>query len=263
MMKKGRTTRIVVNGVLLAAIVALGVTVYQAGTQPNGNEMEEITKQEHAVGEEDSTTKDMENQQENIQQEEESQETTGSQVEAREYTDEEDEATDEMNKESEALEQNQEQQTQDAAAQPESVLPQVQFSEDTLMQWPVEGTLLMDYSMDQTIYFATLDQYRMNPAIVVKAQVGTPVKAAANATIYSITEDPVTGVTVTAEMGNGYQAVYGQLKDVTVYEGQTIEEGTVLGYINEPTKYYSQEGSNLYFAMKKDGEFIDPVVYLP
>lgn len=263
MMKKGRTTRIVVNGVLLAAIVALGVTVYQAGTQPNVTEMEEITNQEHAVPEEESATEDRETQQESVPQEaEESQETTGSQVEAREYADTQDDTEDENTQETQQ-EQVQEQETQDTATQAESVLPQVQFSEDTLMQWPVEGTLLMDYSMDQTTYFATLDQYKMNPAIVVKAEVGTPVEAAANATIYSITEDPVTGITVTAEMGNGYQAVYGQLKDVTVYEGQTIEEGTVLGYINEPTKYYSQEGSNLYFAMKKDGEFVDPMVYLP
>ena len=34
-------------------------------------------------------------------------------------------------------------------------------------------------------------------------------------------------------------------------------------YIAQPTKYYSTEGTNLYFAMKKDGEPIDPIEYLP
>ena len=53
------------------------------------------------------------------------------------------------------------------------------------------------------------------------------------------------------------------LKDLCVEEGDTIEEGSVLGYINETTKYYSKEGSNLYFAMKKDGKPIDPIAYLP
>ena len=71
------------------------------------------------------------------------------------------------------------------------------------------------------------------------------------------------GTTVTMELGNGYQAVYGQLTGLEVAEGDTIKQGTIIGYINAPTKYYSQEGSNLYFAMKKDGEPIDPIVYLP
>ena len=65
------------------------------------------------------------------------------------------------------------------------------------------------------------------------------------------------------ELGSGYQAVYGQLKDLAVEEGQTIEKGAVIGYIASPTKYYSEEGSNLYFAMKKDGEPVDPIAYLP
>lgn len=37
------------------------------------------------------------------------------------------------------------------------------FSEDTLLAWPVDGNVMMNYSMDKTIYFATLDQYKYNP----------------------------------------------------------------------------------------------------
>ena len=117
--------------------------------------------------------------------------------------------------------------------------------------------------MDQTVYFPTLDQYKLSPAIAVQAAEGAPVTAAARGPVYSIEENPQTGTTLTMELGGGYQAVYGQLKDLCVEEGDTIEEGCVLGYINETTKYYSKEGSNLYFAMKKDGKPIDPIAYLP
>ena len=137
------------------------------------------------------------------------------------------------------------------------------FSEDTLMEWPVHGNILLDYNMDQTVYFPTLDQYKLSPAIAVQAAEGAPVTAATRGTVYSIEENPQTGTTLTMELGGGYQAVYGQLKDLCVEEGDTIEEGSVLGYINETTKYYSKEGSNLYFAMKKDGKPIDPIAYLP
>ena len=37
---------------------------------------------------------------------------------------------------------------------------------------------------------------------------------------------------------SGYQAVYGQLTDLTVSEGDTIKKGTTIGYIAQPTKYY-------------------------
>ena len=35
--------------------------------------------------------------------------------------------------------------------------------------------------------------------------------------------------------------------------------------IDDPVSYthLSEEGSNLYFAMKKDGEPVDPIAYLP
>lgn len=87
--------------------------------------------------------------------------------------------------------------------------------------------------------------------------------AAASGMVYSITQDARTGTTVTMELGDGYQAIYGQLKDLTVEEGQMVEQGTIIGYVSVPTKYYSVEGSNLYFAMKQNGEAIDPGMYLP
>ena len=141
--------------------------------------------------------------------------------------------------------------------------PEISFSEDTLMEWPVNGHVLIDYSMDQSVYFPTLDQYKLSPAISVQAVEGAPVVSAVNGTVYSIKNDARTGTTVTMELGNGYQAIYGQLTDLNVAEGDTITKGSIIGYIAAPTKYYSEEGSNLYFAMKKDGEPIDPITYLP
>ena len=136
-------------------------------------------------------------------------------------------------------------------------------SEDTLMEWPVNGHVLIDYSMDQSVYFPTLDQYKLSPAISVQAVEGAPVVSAVNGTVYSIENNAQTGTTVTMELGNGYQAIYGQLTDLDVAEGDTVTKGSIIGYVAAPTIYYSEEGSNLYFAMKKDGEPIDPITYLP
>ena len=77
-----------------------------------------------------------------------------------------------------------------------------------------------------------------------------------------ITENEVTGCTVKQDLGDGYTAIYGQLKEVPVKEGSVLSAGDLVGYVSEPTKYYSTEGSNLYFALQKDGAPTDPVEYL-
>ena len=64
------------------------------------------------------------------------------------------------------------------------------------------------------------------------------------------------------DLGNGYEAVYGQLKEVPVQEGNYVEQGELVGYLSEPTKYYSVEGCNLYFLLLKDGEPVNPMEYM-
>ena len=44
--------------------------------------------------------------------------------------------------------------------------------------------------------------------------------------------------------------------------GDRVSRGDLLGFVSEPTKYYSVEGSNLYFQMLKDGEPVNPMDYL-
>lgn len=116
--------------------------------------------------------------------------------------------------------------------------------------------------MDQTVYFATLDQYKYNPALIIAGKVNDPVNAAATGKITDISANEETGVTVTMDLGNGYQAVYGQLKEVLYKEGATVEAGNAIGYIAEPTKYYSVEGSNLYFELQKDKEPVNPMEFM-
>ena len=124
------------------------------------------------------------------------------------------------------------------------------------------GNVLMNYSMDQTIYFSTLDQYKYNPALIIGGEVGTEVTASARGIVKSVEVNAQTGNTVTMDLGNGYEAVYGQLKEVPVQEGNYVEQGELVGYLSEPTKYYSVEGCNLYFQLLKDGEPVNPMEYM-
>ena len=136
------------------------------------------------------------------------------------------------------------------------------FTESSPMVWPVRGNVLLDYSMDQTIYFPTLDQYKCNPGIVIQSDVSAPVAAPANARVTEVGVSDEIGNYVVLDLGNEYTAVCGQLKEISAAEGEYLEAGQTLGYVAEPTKYYSVEGVNVFFELKHKGETVDPLNHM-
>lgn len=138
----------------------------------------------------------------------------------------------------------------------------VNFSSESKLLWPVEGTLLMNYSMDKTVYFSTLDQFKYNPALVISGEKGDQVISSAPGIVKSIDKTAETGTVVNVDIGGGYELFYGQLNDVKVKTGDYVDSKTVLGYVGDPTIYYSVEGCNVYFEMRKDGQPVNPMDYL-
>lgn len=141
--------------------------------------------------------------------------------------------------------------------------PTLSFSAETdKLFWPIAGNVLLDYSMDKTIYFSTLNQYKYNPAVIIQGSQDASVMCAAQGRVTAVETLDETGTTVTMDIGDGYELVYGQLKELTVKEGDYRKAGETIGYVSEPTKYYAQEGCNVYFAVRKDGESVDPMTLL-
>ena len=302
---KSKIVRGIINGGVLAAVVALGITVYQLGTKPivenpqeeNSVQMDETgLEEELADGEEAAVSGDGRKADSGIEKNQSDAEeiaggnktagknssnmsgdgaVTGSTESAITGADADlnrnagdqgsngaTSATGAVNagENSEASVSGTGESTETSAT---GIAAQnLNFTENSLMEWPVRGTVLIDYNMNETVYYPTLDQYRVSPAIAVQAVEDAPVYAAADGQVLSVEQDACTGTTVTMELGNGYQAVYGQLKDLTVEAGDSVKEGEVIGNISSPTKYYSVEGPNLYFAVKKDGVPVDPFEYL-
>ncbi len=137
------------------------------------------------------------------------------------------------------------------------------FTADSILVWPVETCdILIDYSMDTTTYFATLDMYKTSDAVAVRSEVGSPVYACADGIVTEHASNEEVGDYVITDLGNQYLLTYGQLKDVQVEVGNTVKKGDLIGYINDPTKYYVVEGPNLYLKLTKDGSPIDPLDFL-
>ena len=136
------------------------------------------------------------------------------------------------------------------------------FTETSRLSWPVMGNIILGYSMDSTTYFPTLEQYKCNPANIIQSDISTPVMAPADARVLEIGSNEEIGSFVKLDFGNGYGAVCGQLKEIPVVENEYLHRGDVIGYIAEPTKYYSVEGNNLYFEFLHEDEPIDALDYL-
>ena len=136
------------------------------------------------------------------------------------------------------------------------------FTDTDKLSWPVTGNIVLGYSMDTTTYFPTLDQYKVNPANVIQSEVSTPVSASADARVVSVGTNEEIGNYVDLDLGNGYTAVCGQLKEIPVVENEYVRQGDLLGYVAEPTKYYAVEGTNVFFEFLKDGVPVDALDFL-
>ncbi len=247
----------VIAGALIVA-AAIGMTALYSRSQ--AKEREELEKeiaremeQEHAADvakEEDTEKKDAEAASSVVKPKESEKE---EKAEVEKETEESEEPETEVAQEEPPVQQ----ETKDVG----TVEPTLHFAADEGILWPMEGNVIINYSMDSSVYFATLDHYRYNPGIVISGDVNSKVYAAAKGKIVGIEDDDITGTTLTLDLGDGYQAVYGQLKELNFGVGDYVEAGHVLGYVSEPTKYFSVEGSNLYFEMRKDGVPIDPIEF--
>lgn len=149
----------------------------------------------------------------------------------------------------------QEDETKDLAKQEE----QLSFSEEEQLLWPIVGNVLINYSMESPVYFATLDQYKYHPAIVIQAKEGQNIMSAAKGKVTKIEKTEELGNVITMDIGSGYEISYGQLTNIQVKEGDVVEKGIYIADVAAPTKYYSVEGDNVYFALKKDGKSVNPM----
>lgn len=162
-----------------------------------------------------------------------------------------------------ALERNKQSNDPGEAPEAEPKTPTKQQTAKPTFAYPLQGEVVLPYSIDHAIYDPTLEQYRTNASISLSAKQGTAVKAAADGTVQAVTEDAETGKTIVIAHGDGWLTTYGQLEDaVTVKKGEKVTQGQRIGAVDDPTKYGAALGSHLEFAMEQNGEPKDPVKHL-
>lgn len=127
---------------------------------------------------------------------------------------------------------------------------------DVDFTWPVggdDGGVISELMYGYGGYYA-------HKGIDVNAPEGTWVYAAESGTVIKAEFYSGYGRCVMIDHGNGFVTLYGHLDEVDVAEGQEVTAGELLGTIGTTgeTTY-----PKLHFEIRKDGENVNPVSYLP
>lgn len=128
---------------------------------------------------------------------------------------------------------------------------------------PIENaTSIVEYS-EQLVFNSTLNRYNAHLAMDFFAQEGTDVYAVYDGTVESVTNELLSGTTITIDHGNGLKTVYNSLLDgdsVTV--GQQVAKGEVIGQVSTSNRQEYKGGAHLHFEVLENGTSINPNKYL-
>ena len=128
---------------------------------------------------------------------------------------------------------------------------------------PTEGEIICEYAKDNLIYSETLKEWVTHMAIDIKADKTSVIKSAAEGTVKSIVNDPRYGLTIVISHDEGYETVYSNLLTAEfVVEGEEVTQGQTIGTAGNTAAFESSMECHLHFELLKDGEYLDPTIYL-
>ena len=128
---------------------------------------------------------------------------------------------------------------------------------------PVEGEKVKDYSKDNLVYSKTLNEWTTHKGIDYLAEKTDIVKAAADGKIKSIKNDPRYGLTVVIEHENGFESIYSSLLTTEfVKVGEDVKQGQTIATVGNTARFEIADETHIHFEIKKDGENVDPNIYI-
>ena len=130
--------------------------------------------------------------------------------------------------------------------------------------WPVNGTIIADYSVEALAYSQTMGDWRTHDGLDLAVTLGAKVIATANGTVSAVFQDDFMGTVLEIDHGNGLVSQYASLAEVpTVKVGDTVKTGTVIGSVGTTAAAENGLQPHLHFAMYQDGNPVNPHDYLP
>lgn len=128
---------------------------------------------------------------------------------------------------------------------------------------PIEGEIICEFAKDNLIYSETLKEWITHMGIDIKADKTSVIKASADGVVKTIVNDPRYGLTVIINHDDGYETIYSNLLTAEfVVEGEEITQGQTIGTVGDTSSFESSMESHVHFELLKDGEYLNPTIYI-
>jgi murein DD-endopeptidase MepM/ murein hydrolase activator NlpD len=117
--------------------------------------------------------------------------------------------------------------------------------------WPVEGPVISPFGRRSTGWHRGLD---------IKAEMGTPILAAAEGLVAASATEPLYGTVTRIEHSRGFMTIYAHQLQTFVEVGEIVRAGQVIGQVGRTGRASTY---HLHFEVRRDGRAHDPLQLLP
>lgn len=141
--------------------------------------------------------------------------------------------------------------------------PATQPSNNMGFSEPLDGEVINEYSNGDLVKSKTLGYWLTHDGVDIKAELGTAVMSAGEGIVSDVYDDTRFGTCIEIDHQNGVFSYYfGLANDIEVSNGDSVVTGQKIGSVGDTAEIESKEETHLHFAMKQNGEWIDPLKYI-
>lgn len=128
---------------------------------------------------------------------------------------------------------------------------------------PTAGEVINPYSGGELVKSETLGVWKTHDGADIAAETGAAVAACMKGTVTEIKNDPLWGVCVLIDHGDGVVGhYYGLAETLNVKAGQEVAMGEIIGQVGNTAEVECKLASHLHFGVTKNGQWTDPIAFV-
>lgn len=128
---------------------------------------------------------------------------------------------------------------------------------------PVTGEIINPYSNGELVKSVTLDVWKTHDGADIAAEQGSAVASCMKGTVKEIKNDPLWGVCVIIDHGDGVNGhYYGLAETLNVKAGQEVKMGEIIGQVGDTAEIECKLDSHLHFGITNNGSWVDPIAFV-
>lgn len=128
---------------------------------------------------------------------------------------------------------------------------------------PVTGDVINPYSNGELVKSVTLDVWKTHDGADIAAPVGTAVASCMKGSVSEVRNDPLWGVCVVIDHGDGVIGHYcGLSESLNVKAGQKVSMGEIIGQVGNTAEIECKLDPHLHFGITENGAWVDPIAFI-